>query len=85
MDTVEKRPFTTPDQMESSNNSSTFFGKIAVLHHCMVVECPYDCVVTLGHYRAGDCNTWRRHWLSATPLAAAKAGVWVGRSPLFFD
>lgn len=56
-----------------------FYGSVLALPYCMAVDCPGDCVYTLGHYRPGNCNPRRCHWPPFDPVAAASAGgIWTG-------
>lgn len=65
--------------LQPAASAAHFFGTVLVLPYCMAVDCPGDCVYTLGHYRPGDCNPWRWHWPPCDPLAAAaEGGVWTG-------
>lgn len=60
-------------------SAAHFFGTIPALPYCMAVECPCECVYTLGHYRPGSCPPWRHNWPPLDPLAAAaEGGVWTG-------
>jgi hypothetical protein len=61
-----------------------FFGTIPTLPYCMLVDCPTDCIYTLGHYRPGDCNPWRWYWPDFDPLAGALyGGFWIGMVAAF--
>ena len=65
--------------LQPAASAAHFFGTVLVLPYCMAVDCPGDCVYTLGHYRPGDCNPWRWYWPPCDPLAAAaEGGVWTG-------
>lgn len=65
--------------LQPAASAAHFFGTIPALPYCMAVECPGDCIYTLGHYRPGSCPPWRWHWPPCDPLAAAaEGGVWTG-------
>jgi hypothetical protein len=55
-------------------SAAHFFGTVPALPYCMAVDCPCECVYTLGHYRPGSCPPWRCHWPPCDPLAAAAEG-----------
>jgi hypothetical protein len=42
-------------------STAHFFGTLPALPYLMTVNCPRECVYTLGHYRPGSCPPWRRH------------------------
>ena len=63
--------------LQPAASAAHFYGSLLALPYCMVVDCPGDCVYTLGHYRPGNRNPWRRHCPPFNPLAAAaEGGVW---------
>ncbi len=65
--------------LQPAASAAHFFGTIPVLPYCMTVECPGDCIYTLGHYRPGSCPPWRWHWPPCDIVAAdAEAGVLTG-------
>lgn len=56
-----------------------FFATIPMLPYCMGVECPGNCVYTLGYYRPGDCNPKRYQWpLCDCWAATLEAGAITG-------
>jgi|SRR3954452_12194073 hypothetical protein len=70
--------------LQPAASAAHFYGSLLALPYCMSAECPGDCVYTLGHYRPGNCNPWRRHWPPFDPIAAAAtAGFWVGMVAAF--
>jgi hypothetical protein len=70
--------------LQPAASAAHFYGSLLALPYCMAAECPGDCVYTLGHYRPGNCNPWRRHWPPFDPIAAATtAGFWVGMVAAF--
>jgi hypothetical protein len=45
----------------------------------MAVDCPNECIYTLGQYRPGSCVPKRYIWPPVSPRAAlAEGGVWTG-------
>jgi hypothetical protein len=65
--------------LQPAASAAHFFGTVPALPYCMAVDCPCECVYTLGHYRPGSCPPWRRHWPPCDPLAvAAEGGVLTG-------
>jgi hypothetical protein len=65
--------------LQPAASAGHFYGSLLALPYCMAAECPGDCVYTLGHYRPGSCNPWRRHYPPFDPVAAASAGgIWTG-------
>ncbi len=65
--------------LQPAASAAHFFGTIPALPYCLVAECPTEHVYTLGHYRPGNCNPWRRHWPPCDPVAAVSAGgIWTG-------
>jgi hypothetical protein len=65
--------------LQPAASAAHFYGSLLALPYCMLVNCPGDCVYTLGHYRPGDCNPWRRQWPPVDLIAAAgTAGFWIG-------
>ncbi|WP_442484115.1 hypothetical protein [Aeoliella sp. SH292] len=42
-------------------STAHFFGTLPALPYLMTVNCPRECVYTLGNYRPGSCPPWRRH------------------------
>jgi len=60
-------------------SAAHFFATVPALPYCMAVDCPGECIYTLGHYRPGSCPPWRRYRPPCDPLAAAaEGGVWTG-------
>ena len=65
--------------LQPAASAAHFFGTIPALPYCLVADCPTECVYTLGHYRPGNCNPWRRNWPNCDPIAAVTAGgIWTG-------
>ncbi len=65
--------------LQSGVSAVHFFGTIPALPYLMAADCPCECVYTLGHYRPGNCNPWRRHcWPCRLDAAAVEAGAVVG-------
>jgi hypothetical protein len=65
--------------LQPAASAAHFYGSLLALPYCMAVDCPGDCVYTLGHSRPGNCNPWRRHYPPYDPVAvAAEGGVWTG-------
>lgn len=65
--------------LQPAASAAHFFGAVPALPYCMAVDCPYECVYTLGHYRPGSCPPWRHHWPPCDPLAASsEVGVLTG-------
>jgi hypothetical protein len=60
--------------LQPAASAAHFFATVPALPYCMAVDCPCECVYTLGHYRPGSCQPWRRHWPPCDPLAAAAEG-----------
>lgn len=58
-----------------------FFAVIPALPYKMAVQCPTECVYTLGHYRPGDCGVPRRwhrpgwRWSAAAVEVGTVAGL----------
>src|SRR5262245_51883573 len=48
--------------LQPAASAGHFYGSLLALPYCMAAECPGDCVYTLGQYRPGSCNPWRRHY-----------------------
>ena len=44
-------------------SAGRFFATIPALPYKMAIDHPRECKYTLGHYRPGSCNPWRRHQL----------------------
>lgn len=42
-------------------STAHFFGTLPAMPYLMTVNCPRECVYTLGNYRPGSCPPWRRH------------------------
>ncbi|TWT29588.1 hypothetical protein KOR34_51420 [Posidoniimonas corsicana] len=60
-------------------SAAHFFGTIPALPYLMAADCPRECVYTLGHYRPGNCNPYRKHWWPCRlDAAAVEAGTAVG-------
>lgn len=65
--------------LQPAVSAAHFFGTVPALPYCMAVDCPQECIYTLGHYRPGSCPPWRHHWPPCDPLAASsEAGVLAG-------
>jgi hypothetical protein len=57
--------------LQPGASAAHFFGTVPALPYLMTVDCPHECIYTLGHYRPGSCPPWRRHWPPCDPLASA--------------
>jgi hypothetical protein len=76
---LERHGYGCCEPLQPLASAAHFFATIPALPYCMAVECPCECVYTLGHYRPGSCPPWRHHWPPCSPLAAAaEGGVWTG-------
>lgn len=76
---AERYGYTCCHCLQPAISAAHFFGTIPVLPYLMAADCPRECVYTLGHYRPGACNPWRRHcWPCRLDAAAVEAGVAVG-------
>jgi hypothetical protein len=76
---LERHGYGCCEPLQPLASAAHFFGTVPALPYCMAVECPCECVYTLGHYRPGSCPPWRHHWPPCSPLAAAaEGGVWTG-------
>jgi hypothetical protein len=76
---LERHGYGCCQPLQPLASAAHFFATIPALPYCMAVECPCECVYTLGHYRPGSCPPWRHHWPPCSPLAAAaEGGVWTG-------
>jgi hypothetical protein len=76
---LERHGYGCCESLQPLASAAHFFGTVPALPYCMAVECPCECVYTLGHYRPGSCPPWRHHWPPCSPLAAAaEGGVWTG-------
>lgn len=52
-------------------SAGRFFATIPALPYKMAIDHPRECKYTLGHYRPGSCNPWRRHQLPRKLSASA--------------
>lgn len=76
---LERHGYGCCESLQPLASAAHFFATVPALPYCMAVECPCECVYTLGHYRPGSCPPWRHHWPPCSPLAAAaEGGVWTG-------
>jgi hypothetical protein len=65
--------------LQPAASAAHFFGTVPALPYLAAVDCPHECIYTLGHYRPGSCPPWRHHWPPCDPLAvAAEGGVLTG-------
>jgi hypothetical protein len=65
--------------LQPAASAAHFFGTVPALPYCMALDCPRECVYTLGHYRPGSPNPWRRVSVPKRLRAAfAEGGVWTG-------
>jgi hypothetical protein len=65
--------------LQPAASAAHFFGTVPALPYLVAIDCPHECVYTLGHYRPGSCPPWRHHWPPCDGLAAAaEAGVLTG-------
>jgi hypothetical protein len=60
--------------LQPGASAAHFFGTVPALPYLMTVDCPHECIYTLGHYRPGSCPPWRHHLPPCDPLAAAPQG-----------
>jgi hypothetical protein len=60
--------------LQPAASAAHFFGTVPALPYLAAVDCPHECIYTLGHYRPGSCPPWRHHWPPCDPLAAAAEG-----------
>jgi hypothetical protein len=65
--------------LQPAASAAHFFGTVPALPYLATVDCPHECIYTLGHYRPGSCPPWHCHWPPCDPLAAvAEGGVMTG-------
>ena len=70
--------------LAAAASAAHFFGTVPALPYCMAVDCPCECVYTLGHYRPGSCPPWRWHWPPCEiPAIATEAAVLAGLILIF--
>jgi hypothetical protein len=55
--------------LQPAASAAHFFGTVPALPYLAAVDCPHECIYTLGHYRPGSCPPWRSHWPPCDPLA----------------
>ncbi|MCH2113644.1 MAG: hypothetical protein MK171_01850 [Pirellulales bacterium] len=58
---AERYGYTPSYLLQPLVSAGRFFATIPALPYKMAVDCPCDCVYTLGHYRPGSCNPRRPH------------------------
>ncbi len=76
---LERYGYGCCETLQPAASAAHFFGTIPTLPYCMAVDCPCECIYTLGHYRPGSCPPWRRMWPPYSPRAIlAEGGVWTG-------
>ena len=52
--------------LQPGASAAHFFGTVPALPYLMTVDCPHECIYTLGHYRPGSCPPWRATGRPAT-------------------
>jgi hypothetical protein len=76
---LERYGYGCCEALQPAASAAHFFGTIPALPYCMAVDCPGECIYTLGHYRPGSCNPKRYMWPPCSPRAIlAEGGVWTG-------
>jgi len=71
--------------LQPAASAAHFFGRVPALPYMMAADCPRECEYTLGHYRPGSPNPWRRISLpKRLRAAAAEGGVVAGLIFLIF-
>jgi hypothetical protein len=59
---LERHGYGCPGCLQAGVSAAHFFASVPALPYLMTVDCPCECVYTLGHYRPGSCPPWRHHW-----------------------
>ena len=72
---AERYGYTCSRTLQPAISAAHFFGTIPYLPYLMTVNCPRECVYTLGHYRPGSCNPWRSHSFPYRLDAASMQGA----------
>ena len=76
---AERYGYTCSRFLQPAISAAHFFGTLPALPYLKGADCPCECNYTLGHYRPGSCNPWRRHWWPLSLRGAAcEAGVVTG-------
>ncbi len=76
---LERYGYGCCETLQPAASAAHFFGTIPVLPYCMAVDCPCECIYTLGNYRPGSCPPRRCTWPPLSPRAIlAEGGVWTG-------
>ncbi len=76
---AERYGYTPSYALQPLISAAHFFGTIPALPYKMAVDCPNDCIYTLGHYRPGSCAPRRANYLPWQPKAGlAQAGAIAG-------
>lgn len=76
---LERYGYGCCEALQPAASAAHFFGTLPALPYCMAVDCPGECIYTLGHYRPGSCNPKRCIWPPLSPRAIlAEGGVWTG-------
>ena len=76
---AERYGYTPSFALQPLISAAHFFGTIPALPYKMAVDCPNDCIYTLGHYRPGSCAPRRCSHLPWQPKAGlAQAGAIAG-------
>jgi hypothetical protein len=76
---LERYGYGCCETLQPLASAAHFFGTIPVLPYCMAVDCPNECIYTLGQYRPGSCVPKRYIWPPLSPRAIlAEGGVWTG-------
>jgi hypothetical protein len=74
---LERYGYGCCETLQPAASAAHFFGTLPLLPYCMAVDCPGECIYTLGHYRPGSCNPKRYMWPPFSPRAVlAEGGVW---------
>jgi hypothetical protein len=74
---LERYGYGCCETLQPAASAAHFFGTIPLLPYCMAVDCPAECVYTLGQYRPGSCVPKRYVWPPCSPRAIlAEGGVW---------
>ena len=76
---AERYGYTPSYALQPLISAAHFFGTIPALPYKMAIDCPRDCIYTLGHYRPGSCAPRRANYLPWEPKAGlAQAGAIAG-------
>jgi hypothetical protein len=81
---LERYGYGCHECLQPAASAAHFFATVPALPYCMAVECPSECVYTLGHYRPGSCPPWRWHWPPLTLPAISTEVAVIGGLILIF-